>query len=1030
MNLKKKKLKELVDKFDTYYKSGQFDNSSEATARTWIEDFLEIFDWDISNPLEVDQESRISIEAQTRMLEIDSEHKTPDYALMLGDEALSYIDVKKVNLDISHSKKFTFQIRSYGWSSNTPCCFLTNFRELSIYDSRFKPLKDDNPSTGRVHYFRYTDFVENFEVIEQHILKRNVQSKKLNDLYGQYERLRGFKSLDEDFSELLSEWRLKFADLIFKKNPNSNIEDIQSEVQFLLDRIIFLRVAEGKSVEPFGTLKDLSEKSECYKKYKKLCEKKYKKKYRGYLFEDKKSLEYRISDELFREFISKLYFPYPYRFEVVPIELLGNMYEQYLGKQLVIEKGRLKDEFKPEYQKTKGAVYTPRYIVDTICKSTLDPFFEKDKNPSILSLDIIDPACGSGSFLLGIFDYLEKQVKKDIKNKAYKDWYIIDPRRNKKHLKVSSKRMLINSCIYGIDIDPQAIEVSKLSLALKTLEGCESEPSKLLQLNTIEPKILNRIGENIKNGNSLVDSRILEVFPDLVDDINRLDKLRIFDWEKEFEAVFKKKGGFDAVVGNPPYIKQKYYKRVNPDMYEFITHKDKVYNTSGGGQLDIAIPFIERGIEKLNPNGRMSYIVTNRFFKTDYGKSAREYFNLNGFLDFIFDFGELKVFKGRSTYTCIINATKKKNQSLKYKKVNSLKNIEYKLSDYFLEKNKWTNINYSQIDNKPWNFSYPELLQLKESLLQRHLSIGGQSDIHLKIGLSLPWNKVYHIKPIDIKKNVLIGENGFRNLVHIELDSCRPMICNEKFFSFREAKADVYAIFPYDIIFEKDVEIKFSEFCKRFPLAGDYLSINKERLKKEVETYDEDERWHLYIYKKNLVSQNQPKILLPTTIVDTVATVDEKGELYQDNVRIYSMIFDNPSVELYWAVSGVLNSTLINCMAKMTTNPLQEGHVQFNKQFIEPIPFSLKHIRDNIKLQQKLCRISKDIYKLQKRFFTSGVNTQNSIKVSIVSKWSELDKLVENELYKLSDSEKKILKNFPRKWDRFEYFKKQVKNTI
>ena len=1039
MERRNKKLGNLVKKFDCLYGSGNFDNTSEASARTWVEELLKIFDWDVSNPAEVDQESKIPQKATEKMSEIGSNHKIPDYTFLSGDTVRAYLDVKKIDIDISKSKESAFQIRSYGWSSGTPCCFITNFREMAIFDSSYKPEKGDAADKGRAFYFKYNDYIKNFEMLEKHLLRDNVQSGKLRTYY-QNEQKKGSKSLDEDFSELLSNWRLKFANEIYKSGQR-DICKVQSNVQKILDRILFLRIAEGKNIEVFGTLKETAKKKNIHKKIISLCKGRLDHKYDGYLFgKNIKEEDMYIDDKLLKDFIECLYFPFPYKFEVIPAEIFGNMYEQYLGKRLVLGQEGLVDEFKPEYQKSQGAVYTPKHIVDAICFNTIESISSFKSIDSILKLNVLDMSCGSGSFLLGIFDYMESKIKSVVKSKhiangQYRDWFWINPKNNQCYLTATAKRKIIVSCIYGIDIDPQAVEIAKLSLALKVIEGSESNPSEILGLKFSTPKILDSIDKNIKNGNSLVDRVVFDIFPKLIDDHESIEELKIFDWDdtQNFKNVMVDHGGFDAIVGNPPYIETKHYKNESPWLHKLLTltSEDSIYKTASGGKVDVAMPFIERGISKLNKNGRLGYIVQNRFFKTDYGKATRKYLCENTYLDSIMDFGEAKIFKGRNTYTAIMTFSKSKKEKIYYKKIDCLENSILDLGGCFQNMSDWHSFQYHSIkDGNPWNFSNPELLKLLESLGNRHPYIKQQENIHLKVGLQVTWDKVYHLKKAKESGKYITGTNGFGDTIKVEKDSCRPIVCNEKLYSFAKLSANVYSLFPYDVIETKNgrkaQEILFSDFKKRFPLAGKYLLNRKKDILSAVTTLPNDEQWHLYTRKQNLASQCQPKIIIPTTVPYSIAIVDEKGDFYQDNVRVFSMILNNPNKSIYWAIASILNSSLIANLSLVVSPPQQNKYIHFNKQFIEPLPLPIKIFTDQT-LSKKIASIGQDIFSMQEKYLTTK-RLLGSIEKSIEEKWRVLDRMVEDELYELKPPEKKILTSSSRSLNRFQYFLSQTRS--
>ena len=241
-----------------------------------------------------------------------------------------------------------------------------------------------------------------------------------------------------------------------------------------------------------------------------------------------------------------------YKFGYVAVEILGTIYERFLGK-IVRPHGRgAVIEEKPEVRKAGGVYYTPRYIVEYIVEQTVGKMLAGKKPDDTLKLRFLDPACGSGSFLLRVFERVCEhwlQWLADNPDKRKKDWCWLDAKTNTLHLTVRTKRRILRETVYGVDLDPQAVEVTQLSLYLKMLEGETAET--LLREHDLfggDEAILPPLQDNIKCGNSLIASDFSMMPEDLV-------RVHAFDWPVQFESIIKKAGGFDAVVGNPPYIR-------------------------------------------------------------------------------------------------------------------------------------------------------------------------------------------------------------------------------------------------------------------------------------------------------------------------------------------------------------------------------------------------------------------------------------------------------------------------------------------
>jgi type I restriction-modification system DNA methylase subunit len=207
-----------------------------------------------------------------------------------------------------------------------------------------------------------------------------------------------------------------------------------------------------------------------------------------------------LKGRVFEHIVRSLYFPHPYKFDAVPLELLGGIYERFLGKRLRVVGGGVEDELKPEYQRSKGAVYTPSWVVRRVVARTLDPLIDGAPPEKILGLRILDPACGSGSFLLGVYDHLEESILAwagaHPQDRRREGWVVEDA--DGLHLSVEASRRIIEGCLHGIDIDPNAVEVARMSLALRHLRRSAADLPD-------EPRdALAGIGRNVKQGNSLV----------------------------------------------------------------------------------------------------------------------------------------------------------------------------------------------------------------------------------------------------------------------------------------------------------------------------------------------------------------------------------------------------------------------------------------------------------------------------------------------------------------------------------------------
>ncbi len=1018
----KHKLTELLGEFTLYYQKGTFRGQSEATARTWVERFLNVFGWNSSDPLQVRQEYRIQGRAARRLKQEGTSHRRPDYCLLSNGIRQLYIDVKKIDANIKYDAGISYQVRCYGWSEGFKVSYAFDFEELAVYDCRIRPKDDDDAHIARVIYMRYTDYLENFDLLWEYFSKEAIDAGSLLNLLPDDERPKGSKPLDQDFEENLSLWRKELAKSILRYGKIRDASVISSASQRILDRIIFLRICEEFGFEELGTLLDMSQDADGFwPLFLEEHDKRYSTVYDGILFpasgeDDPSGVEsylrsWWLKGRVFRDIVKTLYYPNPYKFDVVPVELLGGIYERYLGKRLRVVGNDVQDEYKLEYQRSKGAVYTPSWVVKRIVRETLLPLVENKDPERILELRILDPACGSAGFLLGVYEFLEDRILswfKEHPGDTRRLDYLVEL-EDGPHLSTLTARTVINQCLYGVDIDAEAVEVARMSLALRFLERTAAQGG--------EPHLLLKgIGLSIRQGNSLVGPDIIGLGMDAE---KVIQECMPFDWHNSstgFGDVMAG-GGFDAVVGNPPYIEVKRYKEWMPSLYAYLK-EGGTYETTAQGKTDIAMPFMERGLRLLRPNGRLGYIIQNRFFKTEYGEAVRKWLIGNKALSHIEDFSDVQIFPGRTTYTAIL-VLQKSSPSIRYK---SYANV----ADAVAHKPRADcTISWDAIDSAVWSFDQPDLLEVHRDLTQRHGTIAHRTELQISVGLQTLYGKLYQFEPVEVKPRTVVGKNGEGDIVTLERAALRPLCRNRGFYPFRTDNADAWVIFPYDIANGEASEIGWKEFKERYPKAASYLEERKRKLLKAVDTAEGHNRWHLYKYPKNLADQANPKVLFPSTIEDVIATVDDNGEVYQDNVRVNSISFSSASIPQLKAIASVFNSTLFSALARLKAGLSDSGWRQFNRQYVELVPFPKNIIHDDAHVRE-LSSLADKITELQSKALnatTEGVRT--GFRAAIELLWDQLDNAVEA-IYGLSDAQKTVLQKYSRRINRFDLLTRQA----
>jgi hypothetical protein len=556
------KVLSLVEVFERNADEYQSAHFNEAMLRQqFVNPLFKCLGWDMDNEQGYAEAYKDVIHEAA--IKIGGATKAPDYSFRIGGTPKFYLEAKKPSVNLKDDPAPAFQLRRYAWSAKMPLSILTNFKEFAVYDSRFKPAQTDKASTARILYLRCADYAAVWDEKIAGVFARESVLKGSFDKFADSKKAkRGTATVDAAFLGEIESWREELAKNLALRNPELSSRELNFAVQITIDRIIFLRMCEDRGIEPYGQLKNLLTHPDAYDGLRDIY-RKADERYNSGLFHfhkekdrpespDELTPRLHIDDKVLKSIFRGLYYPEsPYEFSVLPVEILGQVYEQFLGKVIRLTAAhQARVEEKPEVKKAGGVYYTPSYIVDYIVQHTVGRLLE-DKTPKEAArLTVLDPACGSGSFLLGAYRYLlewhQKQYteagpekhKKEIFQAAGGVWRLTTAEK---------KRILLNN-IYGVDIDPQAVEVTKLSLLLKVLEG-ESQETLDNQFKLFHERALPDLAGNIKCGNSLIGPDFYEGRQTALFDEEERYRVNVFDWNTAFPKIMKA-GGFDAVIGN------------------------------------------------------------------------------------------------------------------------------------------------------------------------------------------------------------------------------------------------------------------------------------------------------------------------------------------------------------------------------------------------------------------------------------------------------------------------------------------------
>ena len=616
----------------------------------FINPFLDALGWNVTSRLRTSpDEQEVHIE---QGVETGAGRKKADYAFYLAPnfrDPRFFVEAKKPCGDIETADNY-FQTIRYGFGSRTPLVALTNFAEFHVLDSRFLP-DIKNVLNRSIDKYRYSDYAdpEKFRRIYWWFSREAVASGALEKFAATLPKKgKGIppshlQNFDDAFLDELEKYRSQLAHAFKKRNPHLDSDTLTEVTQRTLDRLVFMRFLEDRLIEQQPLFDKFVSADSAWRNFLAAC-RRLDGIYNGIVFKEHPKLDqpnFRVDGEVFTGICQKLSHRYsPYDFNTIPIHILGSIYEQFLGKVIVATDKRVRVEDKPEVRKAGGVYYTPEYIVRYIVENTVGKLIAGKTPDQIAEMRFADIACGSGSFLLGMYDLLltyHGRYYNDNPAKAHKG--DCTERDGKLYLSLRKKRGILLNNIYGVDIDAQAVEVSQLSLYLKLLQNETTASAREHQLEFHET-LLPSLNKNIVCGNSLIGRDILEgqLFPS---DEER--KLNPMNFEDAFPDIFGQKTrmvreggdaysvarsfgreggrivypgppvetrGFDAIVGNPPWVFTRDIEFGQIAKNYFAKHF-----VGADGKVNLYALFLERGIEILREDGLLSMIIPNTFLR-------------------------------------------------------------------------------------------------------------------------------------------------------------------------------------------------------------------------------------------------------------------------------------------------------------------------------------------------------------------------------------------------------------------------------
>jgi len=937
-NLDNEKVNFAYKKFQKFYGDKlRLQNIMHLKEENYQEGFLrEIFVQVLGYTINPDNEYNLTTEFKNL-----KDSRKADGAILKNGNAIGVIELKSTKTrDLESIKE-----QAFGYKNNQPNCkyvITSNFQSLRFYIDNATENEEFNLFDLSEERFKIFYLLLNKENILSHLPERLKQETKSHD-----EQIT--RKLYKDYQS----FKNRIFDFLCSGNPQYDKLTLFKKSQKLLDRFLFILFAEdsglippnaiSKIIEQWRLLKELEKDDTLYSRFQLFfthLDKGHSYKnwgeipaYNGGLFLYDYILdspELKLPDGLLQNNLPVLS-AYDYSSEV-DVNILGHIFEHSLSEIEEMERELTSQKFETfekltSKRKKDGIFYTPKYItkyiventVGTLCKEKKnelqindllidDTFYVKAQgraplhvqahsraslpklNPKgkqlfqtlqtyktwLLSLKILDPACGSGAFLNATLDFLIAEHK-EIDN-------IISELTGDKMRIFDTDKQILENNIFGVDINEESVEIAKLSLWLRTAQ---------------KGRVLSDLSNNIKCGNSLIDTS------DVAGE-------KAFNWNIEFKEIMDN-GGFDVVIGNPPYV------RVQQLKYDDIDFLKKNYKTALK-RIDISLCFIELSSKIIkNETGLASFITSNQFLTTEYGQSMRRFLLKEYNLIECVDFGDLPIFDDALTYVSIFIFSKNFSSTFHYSKVESIaKAID---NDF----GKKQTINISQLSDNNWILKNFALIDVFANLHHQSTIIGKIGNAWA--GLITGNDDILMLSPNEIEE---LGIENEVLLPVIRANNCSKYLCS---------KAENYVIYPYKFENGKTIVLSETELQENYPNAFNYLLRNKIKLEKRKDsrkTFVDREDWYSLTRfgQKNIFEKI--KIVSPGEVKEHKFCIDYSSAGFSC-ARVFAITIDSDLFDIKYVLS-LLNSALLKSYLQSFASLKNGGYYSYSSNILNRTP--------------------------------------------------------------------------------------------
>jgi len=957
MTLVKSALEALFRRFNKYKDDKSFMSNEKQACQSLIVPLIgKVLNWDTEDPAEFKaEESRGG--------------KRIDYVVYYQGISQFIIEAKAPIKDIFDNAEMYQQALEYGYGKDHEFAILTNFRQIVILACKKAVRVPQEAEMRRLDLLNASE--EDLRILSYFEKDFWLTQGRENPLYKLLGRQKRRAPVDEQLLEDLQRWRLLILKNL-RKHERKNRHDwqdkeelmhLEEEVQRFINRLLFIAYCEDKELKEPELRAMLHDKDGRYalkpgwmlSKLKALFEE-YRRVYDSDLFDKNTCDDFYLDDEVVYSVIEDLRRPkhrLAYDFKSIEADVLGRAYENFIGHVLTGKK-RFKEKTDVGKRKKEGIYYTPKYIVDYIVNQTVRDKAHGKKYEEILKLKVLDPACGSGSFLIRAYDVLVEEAERSLK----------------RPLTYAEKKRLMLSCIYGVDLDERAREIAKLNLSLRLAARGEKLPM---------------LADNIRLGNSLIDDATIAGF-------------KAFHWEHEFKEIMEA-GGFDVIIGNPPYIR---IQTLDKKEVEWFKQR---HVAAGKGNYDIYVLFVEKALQLLSQEGRLGFILPHKFFNAKYGEGLRRVIAEGKHLSEIVHFSDQQVFKGATTYTCLLFLDKRPKRKFTFKKV---KDLEAWREKGDAEEGK---IETSKTTAKEWNFVVGGEAELKSKLDAWPIKL---KDIAERIGQGIRTsaNEVYVLDVIERRTdNLLVKSRINPDVFEVEVRAVSNFLQGREIKSYDILDSGKVVIMPYEIKEKQAILLSPLRIKKEYSFLWNYLEKHKKYLEKRENNRFRGSSWYMFGRQQNIDLMLLPKILVPDIADRAAFAFDENGKYAFTSG--YGITLEEDVKESMKYILGLLNSRLLNFYIKHISTPLRGGFFRYFRQYLSQLPIRTidfdnpeeKALHDKmVLLVDKMLDLHKQLQALSE--------VQSAEREALQKEIERTDKEIDNLVYRLygiTEEERKII---------------------